>query len=46
MNVPNVEDAKAYQLIGNLFNTGVSIIKNFYFTPFIYLSTRKYPIFL
>ena len=37
MNVPDLEDAKAYQLIGNLFNTGISIIKNFYFTPFIYL---------
>ena len=37
MNVPDLEDAKAYQLIGNLFNTGISIVKNFYFTPFIYL---------
>lgn len=37
LTVPDFEKAKSYQLAGNLFNTGLGISKNFYFTPFIYL---------
>lgn len=34
LNAPILSAAKAHQLIGNLYNTGISIMKNFYFTPF------------
>ena len=37
LDIPNTEDPKAFQLVGNLFNGGLGIIKNFYFTPLIYL---------
>jgi hypothetical protein len=37
LNVPSLSAAKAHQLIGNLYNTGISIMKNFYFTPFVIL---------
>ena len=37
LNAPSLPDAKAHQLIGNLYNTGISIMKNFYFTPFVIL---------
>ena len=33
----NFENAYAYQLIGNNYNLGFSVRKNFYFTPFIIL---------
>jgi hypothetical protein len=35
LNVPSLSAAKAHQLIGNLYNTGISFIKNFYYTPFV-----------
>jgi hypothetical protein len=35
LNVPDVTAAKAHQLIGNVYNVGMSVIKNFYFTPFV-----------
>lgn len=34
LNVPSISSAKAYQLIGNNYNTGISISKNFYYTPY------------
>ncbi len=37
LDIPNLEDPKAFQLVGNLFNGGLGILKNFYFTPLIYL---------
>lgn len=37
LDIPNLEDPKAFQLVGNLFNGGLGIVKNFYFTPLIYL---------
>ena len=37
LDIPNLEDPKAFQLAGNLFNGGLGILKNFYFTPLIYL---------
>lgn len=37
----NFTNAKAYQLIGNLFNTGFTIRKNFYYTPFIIIQQRS-----
>lgn len=37
LNVPILTAGKAHQLIGNIHNTGISIAKNFYFTPFIIL---------
>ena len=37
LDIPNLEDPKAFQLAGNLFNGGLGIVKNFYFTPLIYL---------
>jgi hypothetical protein len=37
LNIPDIAAAKAYQLIGNSYNVGMSITKNFYFTPFIIL---------
>ena len=37
LNAPSVPAVKAHQLIGNLYNTGISIVKNFYFTPFVIL---------
>lgn len=37
IDIPNLDDPKAYQLIGNIFNGGLGIIKNFYLTPIIYL---------
>ena len=33
LDIPNLEDPKAHQLIGNIFNTGLGVVKNFYFTP-------------
>ena len=38
LNTPSIQATKAHQLIGNLYNTGISIIKNFYFTPFVILA--------
>lgn len=37
LNTPSISATKAHQLIGNLYNTGLSIVKNFYFTPFVIL---------
>lgn len=37
LNTPSIEATKAHQLIGNLYNTGLSIVKNFYFSPFVIL---------
>ena len=37
LDIPSIEDSKAFQLVGNLFNGGLGIVKNFYFTPLIYL---------
>ena len=37
VNMPSVSAAKAHQLVGNLYNTGISFVKNFYFTPFTVL---------
>ena len=37
LDIPNLDDPKAFQLVGNLFNGGLGILKNFYFTPLIYL---------
>jgi len=31
----DIENAKAYQLLGNNYNLGFAVRKNFYFTPFI-----------
>ena len=45
LDTPNIDAFKAYQLIGNLYNTGIGIIKNFYYTPFIYFA-HKDSIFL
>lgn len=39
LTLPDVESAKAYQLIGNNYNIGFGIRKNFYFTPFIILNS-------
>ena len=41
IDTPSMEKFKAYQLIGNLYNTGIGIIKNFYYTPFIYFAHKK-----
>tara|TARA_R110001592_G_scaffold42708_4_gene138654 strand:- start:4082 stop:7705 length:3624 start_codon:yes stop_codon:yes gene_type:complete len=37
LNTPSISATKAHQLIGNLYNTGISVMKNFYFTPFVIL---------
>ena len=37
LNTPKLESFKGYQVIGNNYNSGISVIKNFYPTPFIYL---------
>lgn len=37
LNVPSISAAKAYQVLGNNYNTGISIVKNFYHTPFVIL---------
>jgi hypothetical protein len=37
LNTPKLSIFKAYQVIGNNYNTGISIAKNFYYTPFIFL---------
>ena len=38
IDTPSISEFKAYQIIGNLYNTGVGIIKNFYYTPFVYFA--------
>lgn len=35
LNSPKLEDFKAYQVIGNVNNAGLGLVKNFYFTPFV-----------
>lgn len=35
LDIADLDSAKAFQLIGNNANTGLSIAKNFYFTPFV-----------
>ena len=37
LNTPKLDSFKSYQVIGNNYNSGISIIKNFYPTPFITL---------
>jgi hypothetical protein len=37
LNTPSISATKAHQLIGNLYNTGIAVMKNFYFTPFVIL---------
>ena len=37
INTPKLESFKGYQVIGNNYNSGISVIKNFYPTPFITL---------
>ena len=37
LDIPNLDDPKAYQVVGNIFNGGLGIVKNFYLTPLIYL---------
>jgi hypothetical protein len=37
LHTPSLEKFKGYQIIGNNYNTGISLAKNFYYTPFIYL---------
>lgn len=37
LTTPKLSSFKAYQVIGNNFNTGISVVKNFYYTPFVYL---------
>ena len=37
VNTPKLESFKGYQVIGNNYNSGISVIKNFYPTPFITL---------
>ena len=37
LNAPDLNQLKAYQLAGNNYNSGISVVKNFYFTPFIFL---------
>ena len=41
LSSPNIDSIKAYQLIGNNYNTGFALRKNFYFTPFILLQDNN-----
>ena len=36
VKAPSLSELKAYNLAGNLYNTGIAIQKNFYYTPFLY----------
>jgi hypothetical protein len=38
LNTPDIVATKAHQLIGNVYNVGMSVLKNFYFTPFAILA--------
>lgn len=37
----DLENTKAYQLIGNNYNLGFSLRKNFYFTPFVIIQQKN-----
>lgn len=37
LQTASLEEFKSYQIIGNNYNTGISLVKNFYYTPFVYL---------
>ena len=38
LNTPDIVTTKAHQLVGNVYNVGMSVLKNFYFTPFTILA--------
>ena len=41
IKLPNTDITKGYQMVGNNYNTGFAVRKNFYFTPFVILQNNN-----